>query len=459
MAIPRLRQNMTMNAFSGKNMASPEWQDFLGALRALIGSKTEKIKLQLRAIASRPLSIFDSTRNISTTELNSWFFHMRTLAIFALMAGCFLFWRIDIISSEAWRTFIFIALPYLAANFFWFSVSKKARLSSLALHAQLILDLIFFTAIIYHFGSSHDELAFLYILNIMSAAFISAFAASMSVITVVFIYIVLAYAINDFANVPHVIAFIVTAIAIAFQSNFFISRLRKKEEDACRVKDAFLGMAMHQLRNPLAAESLLLNAVEGEGKSKKLLPEQIRAIHMAKKVNENVGEFIRDFSVISKTEENLEKLNFEEISPFLVLRDIVREVRIAPSKKITLRCEFPEELEALRIQTIPSFFRQIFQNIISNAVSYSHYRGRVEITAERKDGSLIFTCRDEGIGIPEQDRAGIFGPFYRGTNAKKKEEGTGLGLFIVKRFTDLLGYEVWFDSSPQGTAFYVSVPV
>ena len=217
-------------------------------------------------------------------------------------------------------------------------------------------------------------------------------------------------------------------------------------------------MAMHQIRNPLAVESLLLEEVEDDGK-RKLVREQIKAIHQAKKVNENIGQFIRDFSIILKTEENLEKLDIEEISPFKILHEIVREVRLSPSKKVTLYCGFPEELESARIRTVPSFFRQIFQNIISNAVLYSHYRGRVEVTAKRDGDMLIIQCRDNGIGIPEYEKANIFDPFYRASNAKKKEEGTGLGLFIVKRFADLLGYTVSFESSAEGTAFYVTIPV
>lgn len=436
------------------------------SIRALFCDAGEKLNARARQIAADPFALFDPTRNIGKKELNQWFAKMRVIGVFLLISGATILNRLGELDMRSLKAVILIALSYVTLNLFWLSFTKISKITGFILHIQLAIDLVVFTVIAYFFGNAYSELAYLYLLNIIAASFISGFASAGSMLTTVALYAFILYfagpgtsfGSNTEINI-HIVSYGLIAAAVAVQSNFFVSRLRKKEEDAVKLKDAFLGMAMHQIRNPLATETILLETVEIEGKDR-MLPEHLQTIRQAKKMNENVAQFIKDFSVILKTEEHLDKLSFEEISPFQVLREIIREIRLVPSKKVTVMCDFIEKYEALRISTIPSFFRQIFLNIISNAVLYSHYHGRVIVSAERSGNALVFKCTDDGIGIPDEDGKNIFDPFFRGSNAKKKEEGTGLGLFIVKRFADLLGYRVWFESSQgKGTSFFISIPL
>jgi signal transduction histidine kinase len=103
--------------------------------------------------------------------------------------------------------------------------------------------------------------------------------------------------------------------------------------------------------------------------------------------------------------------------------------------------------------------RHILTNLISNAVKYSDPGQPVEFEAARDGEDAVFTIRDHGIGIPEEDQAQIFRTFTRGTNVGNRP-GTGLGLVIVQRCAVLHGGSVQLDSIPgQGTTATVRLPL
>lgn len=104
-------------------------------------------------------------------------------------------------------------------------------------------------------------------------------------------------------------------------------------------------------------------------------------------------------------------------------------------------------------------FTQLFQNLISNGLKFTKDRdAKIDIQYERKDDHLIFSVRDNGIGINEQYRDKIFQMFYR-LNDLKSAEGTGIGLTIVKNITEKYKGRIWFKSvEGEGTTFFISFP-
>ncbi len=102
--------------------------------------------------------------------------------------------------------------------------------------------------------------------------------------------------------------------------------------------------------------------------------------------------------------------------------------------------------------------RPIFTNLLSNAIKYSPKGSTVHFELRCQEGKVIVQVRDEGIGIPESDRAQLFKPFERGSNVGTIS-GTGLGLAIVKNLVDLHGGQVAVDSVVGvGTTFTVTLP-
>src|SRR5690606_41023993 len=100
------------------------------------------------------------------------------------------------------------------------------------------------------------------------------------------------------------------------------------------------------------------------------------------------------------------------------------------------------------LYTDPKIFRNVLINLISNAIKYSHENTLIEIGSLKSDGIWKFTVKDQGIGIPETDKAHIFERFYRANNIGN-EQGTGLGLNIVKKYMEILGGKIYFESEPN----------
>ncbi len=105
--------------------------------------------------------------------------------------------------------------------------------------------------------------------------------------------------------------------------------------------------------------------------------------------------------------------------------------------------------------------RQVFNNLVSNAVKYSPAGGEISLRGSREDDSIIVMVSDEGIGIPPEAREMVFERFYRVDNSDRRAiGGTGLGLALVKEIVVAHGGSVWVESEVgRGSTFFVSLPV
>jgi signal transduction histidine kinase len=106
-------------------------------------------------------------------------------------------------------------------------------------------------------------------------------------------------------------------------------------------------------------------------------------------------------------------------------------------------------------------FKQILLNLLSNAVKFTPDGGCIDVTARRADGVAEIAVRDTGIGIAPQDQAAVFEEFRQvGHDYTRKQEGTGLGLALTRRFVELHGGRIWVESAPgQGSTFTFTMPL
>jgi len=100
-------------------------------------------------------------------------------------------------------------------------------------------------------------------------------------------------------------------------------------------------------------------------------------------------------------------------------------------------------------------------NLLSNAVKFTPEGGRVALTASVADGAITIAVCDTGIGIAPEDQAAVFEEFRQvGRNDARKQEGTGLGLTLAKKFVELHGGRIWVQSQVgQGSTFTFTLPV
>ena len=105
--------------------------------------------------------------------------------------------------------------------------------------------------------------------------------------------------------------------------------------------------------------------------------------------------------------------------------------------------------------------KQILLNLLSNAVKFTPEGGRVDLTATAADGVVTIAVSDTGVGIAPEDQAAIFEEFRQvGREDARKQEGTGLGLTLAKKFVELHGGRIWVESQVgQGSTFSFTLPV
>ena len=105
--------------------------------------------------------------------------------------------------------------------------------------------------------------------------------------------------------------------------------------------------------------------------------------------------------------------------------------------------------------------RQVVMNFADNALYYSHEDTTINVSLTVEGNNAVYTVKDTGIGVPENERAQLFTKFYRASNAKKQRpDGTGVGLFLAKKIIDAHGGEIIFESTEgKGSTFGFRLPI
>lgn len=252
-----------------------------------------------------------------------------------------------------------------------------------------------------------------------------------------------------------------------------LRRARGEAEAATRTKSAFLAAMSHELRTPLGAvigfAELLEENVAGE-----LNDRQTRYVENILSSGRHLLELINDVLDLSKVEAGKMDLQLEKVDPLAVLESSIHIVEGAARRKdIRVEIETPARLPEMLLDE--GRLKQILYNLLSNAVKFTEPGGRVTLGASMvdRDGGapegddpdeashLEIQVRDTGIGIAQDDLDRIFSEFEQvDSSLARTEQGTGLGLTLVRRLVALHGGEVLVDSSPgEGSTFTVRLPV
>jgi PAS domain S-box-containing protein len=229
-------------------------------------------------------------------------------------------------------------------------------------------------------------------------------------------------------------------------------RIAKDEADkANRAKSAFLANMSHELRTPLNAiigfSEMMLNATLGKIENENYL-EYLGDIKFSAR---HLLQIINDVLDMSKIEAGKMPLDEEVIDLPALLDSVKRLLRSnADEKDVAINLTYQDDMPALRGDE--RLLRQVFLNLISNAVKFSDKGGKVDINIHQEDGFIV-KIEDEGIGIAENRLAEVIEPFGQVIDPKlNKGQGTGLGLPIAKAMMDMHGGTLEIQSqSGQGT--------
>lgn len=247
---------------------------------------------------------------------------------------------------------------------------------------------------------------------------------------------------------------------IAIEPN--ITDKKRKE----KFREEFISILGHQSMAPITGIRWALNWIFERGGMDE---EQKKALEVVYKQSGSLLNIISDLIFLSRL--GVGHPENEDIDLVSIIKEIIKILeQDYPQTKFNFRGIDKALLYANR-----ELVTQLFMSIISNAVLYSSQEtlSRVDIFLDKKDGKFLFTCRDNGIGIPQRYQSKVFSKFFRAGNAVEiNKTGTGLNLFIAKMIADNYGWDLSFKSltsaqdekgkngrqeSGKGTIFFVTI--
>ena len=242
----------------------------------------------------------------------------------------------------------------------------------------------------------------------------------------------------------------------------YARRLEESNRDLARLnaqKNEFLGMAAHDLRNPLGVTlgfaELLASSLDEL--STEDVQEMLGRIQSSSRFMRTMIDDLLDLTAI---EAGTLVLRRTWVDPGTLTTDNVAVNRtLATSKGISVQLELEADLPPLWIDG--RRFDQVLNNLICNAVKYSNPGSTVWVSVRRVGDEVIFAVQDKGRGIPPDLQARLFRPFSKGGSpGTGGERATGLGLAIVRRIAEAHGVRIWIESAEgKGSTFRVAVPV
>lgn len=229
-----------------------------------------------------------------------------------------------------------------------------------------------------------------------------------------------------------------------------------KERELNELKTKFVSIASHEFRTPLStvlSSASLIRQYKEKGDFEKLDKHVMRI----KSAVNHLTLILNDFLSLGKLEEGKVDVNKENIDVAGFMSEIQEDVKAFLKEGQQLRVH--HDNGATRIRTDGRILRNIMFNLISNASKYSEPHKTIYLTCSKSAHAYVFSVRDEGIGIPMEDHKHLFERFFRASNAGNVQ-GTGLGLNIVRRYSELLNGNITFSSeNGKGSTFNVEIPI
>ncbi len=233
-------------------------------------------------------------------------------------------------------------------------------------------------------------------------------------------------------------------------------------EEANRAKSRFVANMSHELRTPLTAiigySSVLADGVFGDVNDK-----QKDALTAITRSCEHLKELIDDVLNISRIESGKEDPEPKKVELLPLLEQVFKlMLQTAVGKNVKLiPVTSQDNLKLVHLWVDPRHIRQTLINLMSNAVKYTQPGGSVSLAAEIVGDKAKISVRDTGVGISQTQISKIFERFERGDDSySRKQVGTGIGLSLTKRLTELNGGKIGLESEVgKGSTFWVLVPL
>jgi PAS domain S-box-containing protein len=231
-----------------------------------------------------------------------------------------------------------------------------------------------------------------------------------------------------------------------------LQKLFEKEKDLSELKSRFISMASHEFRTPL---STVLSSAYLLEKYTRTAEQPQREKHL-KRITSSVSmltDILNDFLSLGKIEEGRIPVRLKTFNINEAVENIIDEMKNTFQKQQKF---IYKHNGASEVELDQSLLKHIVQNLVSNASKFSPEKSRIEIKTSNHEDSLLLAVKDSGIGISKEDQKHLMERFFRGANAGNVQ-GTGLGLYIVSKYAELMNGTVLCKSElEKGTEIIIT---
>lgn len=233
--------------------------------------------------------------------------------------------------------------------------------------------------------------------------------------------------------------------------------LFEESQRSVQARENVLAIVSHDLRNPLNTVSLAAEALLARTLRTSSDDTTTRQLEIIRRAVQNMERLIRDLLDMASIQAGRLKIELERqaIAPFLHEALLLLAPQ-ALERGVTLR----EALHVGDVEVLCDRGRlvQILNNLVGNAIKFCRPGDQVTVSAEAREGHLLFAVADTGPGIPPEQAGRVFDA-YAGARGSERG-GTGLGLFITRGLVEAHGGRIWVESEPgAGTTFWFTLPV
>ncbi len=244
-----------------------------------------------------------------------------------------------------------------------------------------------------------------------------------------------------------------------------------REKALEEARTSFISIASHQLRTPLTSirwYAEMLDAGDAGALNENQKDFVKRVYSGALKLNEVINLLLTLARIESgKTESEPVEINLVSFTED-AFKELEPQIK---QKKLEVKIIQPDEKQPPTVKFDASMLRQIVVNLLSNSIRYTDISGKIEVEIKKEQREIIYSVKDDGIGIPENRQDKIFSKFFRAENAiNKVPDGSGLGLSLVKSLVELNNGKIWFESpatwvgeggkeEKKGAVFHFTVPI
>lgn len=268
-------------------------------------------------------------------------------------------------------------------------------------------------------------------------------------------------AIKNFVNdkkIPVEINFAPILYDKASETNYVgVVRNVSLQKEMERLRDDFIATLTHDLRTPLLAAIQTLQFFL-DGSLGDIEERQKTLLDTMKKSNEDMLGLVNALLEVYKYESGKLNLCKTTFSLKQFIEDCISQIQpLADKKHIELKILY-ENTEDCELTADRNELRRVLLNLCGNALNHTKEDGCIEVSTSDKEGDLILSVKDNGIGIPQSDITKLFKRFSQGTS-QKRSAGTGLGLYLSRQIVEAHNGKIWAESQvSKGSVFSMMIP-